>query len=474
MNQPLQTKHSLTPLERQWLCEAVRLREEQAGLLEDSEAVRRARQAGGTLAQRIETRALWLAERDGLLQALRHWQQGAALALALLLLMAVMTGAGLAFAALGDGRVPVNVFWALGSLMGLNLLALLIWLLGLLFMRDSGGALGRLWLWLSDKLARDARAAQLAPALLLLLQRQRLSQWGLGILAHSFWLLALLCALGLLLLLLATRRYDFVWETTLLSASAFVALTKALGALPAALGFPLPTVEIIRASGHVAVDAEAARQAWSGWLLGVLVAYGILPRLLLAGLCWWRWRQGRARLALDLSLPGYSLLRERLLPSSERLGAEQEQPERTRAPTQAAAAAAGGGAVLVGIELDDRYPWPPPVPEPVVDAGVVDSREQRQQLLEALSLQPPARLLIACDPRRSPDRGTLALIGELARTAAATHVWLLPAPEAEGLDPVRLETWQDALRHLQLPQSQELPRAWLATGQDGEAEEGQP
>jgi hypothetical protein len=89
-------------------------------------------------------------------------------------------------------------------------------------------------------------------------------------------------------------------------------------------------------------------------------------------------------------------------------------------------------------------------------------------------LQPPARLLIACDPRRSPDRGTLALIGELARTAAATHVWLLPAPEAEGLDPVRLETWQDALRHLQLSQSQELPRAWLATGQDGEAEEGQP
>lgn len=467
MNQALQTNHSLTQLERQWLCEAVRLREEQAGLLEDSEAVRRARQAGGSLEQRIEARALWLAERDGLLQALHHWRQGAALALALLLILAVLTGAGLAFAALGDGRVPVNVFWALGSLLGLNLLMLLVWLLGLVFMRGSGGALGRLWLWLSEKLARDARAAQLAPALLLLLQRQRLSQWGIGMLAHSFWLLALLCALGMLLLLLATRRYDFVWETTLLSSNAFVALTHGLGALPAALGFPLPAVEVIRASGHSAVDAEAARQAWSGWLLGVLVIYGILPRLLLDGLCWWRWRQGRVKLALDPGLPGYSLVRERLLPSSERLGVEQERPELPVAPAAESILAAADGAVLVGIELDDRYPWPPPIPEAVVDAGVVDSREQRQRLLDALGQQPPARLLIVCDPRRSPDRGTLGLLAELARTAAATRVWLLPI--TENLEPERLEAWQEALRRLQLPQSQVLPRAWLVTGQaDGE------
>src|SRR5690606_18156589 len=105
--------------------------------------------------------------------------------------------------------------WALGSLLGLNLLTLLGWLLGLALAGDSGGALGRLWLWLSEKLARDARAAQLAPALPVLLRRQRLGRWLLGLGVHGMWLLAMACALLMLLALLATRRYGFVWETTI-------------------------------------------------------------------------------------------------------------------------------------------------------------------------------------------------------------------------------------------------------------------
>ncbi|NWE50554.1 DUF2868 domain-containing protein, partial [Pseudomonas gingeri] len=43
-----------TPLQRLWLTETVRLREEQAGPLEDLEANRRARAAGGDLATRIQ------------------------------------------------------------------------------------------------------------------------------------------------------------------------------------------------------------------------------------------------------------------------------------------------------------------------------------------------------------------------------------------------------------------------------------
>src|SRR5690606_24237977 len=92
----------LSRLDRLWLCEAIRLREEQAGPLEDGEANRRARLAGPALEQRIEQRALLLAERDGQLSALRHWNQGARLALLVLALFALLSGAGLAFAALGD------------------------------------------------------------------------------------------------------------------------------------------------------------------------------------------------------------------------------------------------------------------------------------------------------------------------------------------------------------------------------------
>lgn len=454
----------LTPLQTLWLTETIRLREEHAGPLEDLEANRLARAAGGDLPGRIQRRAVWLAERDGLSAALRHWLQGARLALVLLVIFALLSGAGLAFAALS--QTPVNVFWALGSLLGLNLILLLSWALGLIFAGEHGATLGRLWLWLSEKLARDAKAAQLAPALLLMLQRKKLNRWALGTLVNGLWLLAMLSALLLLLTLMATRRYGFVWETTILGADTFINLTQALGALPALLGFNVPTVEMIRASGGAALDIESARQAWATWLVGVLVVYGVLPRLLLALLCFWRWSRGKAALTLDLNLPGYAELRERLMPTSERLGVNDPEPAQLHRVESSFSEQASEGALLVAIELDDQRPWPPALPKTVSNAGILDSRESRHKLLEQLSRFPPARLLIACDPRRSPDRGSLALIAELARNASATRVWLLQAPPGEALDSARLGDWHVALQQLELPFADCAPMNWLENGHD--------
>jgi hypothetical protein len=454
----------LTPLQNLWLTETIRLREEHAGPLEDLEANRLARAAGGDLPGRIQRRAVWLAERDGLSAALRHWLQGARLALVLLVIFALLSGAGLAFAALSQS--PVNVFWALGSLLGLNLILLLSWALGLIFAGEHGATLGRLWLWLSEKFARDAKAAQLAPALLLMLQRKKLNRWALGTLVNGLWLLAMLSALLLLLTLMATRRYGFVWETTILGADTFINLTQALGALPALLGFNVPTVEMIRASGGAALDIESARQAWATWLVGVLVVYGVLPRLLLALLCFWRWSRGKAALTLDLNLPGYAQLRERLMPTSERLGINDAAPAQLHRVESSVSEHASDGALLVAIELDDQRPWPPALPKTVSNAGILDSRESRHKLLEQLSRFPPARLLIACDPRRSPDRGSLALIAELARNANATRVWLLQAPPGEALDSARLGDWHVALQQLELPFADCAPMNWLESGHD--------
>ncbi|WLH23933.1 DUF2868 domain-containing protein [Pseudomonas sp. FP215] len=457
---------ALNPLHRLWLTETVRLREEHAGPLEDLEANRLARTAGGDLPSRIQQRALHLAERDGLTAALSRWLQGARLALVLLAVVAVISGAGLAFAALGNGLAPVNVFWALGSLLGLNLILLVSWALGLLFAGEHSASLGRLWLWLSEKLARDAKAAQLAPALLLLLQRQKLNRWAVGVLVNSLWLLALLSALVILLTLLATRRYGFVWETTILGADTFVAVTQALGTLPALLGFNVPTVEMIRASGDSALNIESARQAWAAWLVGVLLVYGLLPRLILALLCLWRWKRGRAALRLDLNLPGYAQLRERLMPSSERLGVNDVAPEHLHQVSGGVSELESDGALLVAIELDDQHPWPPKLPAHVKSAGILDSRESRHKLLEQLSRFPPARLAIACDPRRSPDRGSLALIAELARSASDTRVWLLQAPPGQALDAERLGDWHAALQQLEVSFADCAPLSWLETGHD--------
>jgi hypothetical protein len=452
--------------DRLWLTEAVRLREEHAGPLDDDEANRQARAQGGELSELIEYRALWLGRRDGLIEALRHWRQGSKLAGIALVLLALFTGAGLALAALGDGVRPVNVFWALGSLLGLNLLTLLGWLLGFFLAGDSGGALGRLWLWLSEKLARDARAVQLAPALMTVLEQRRLGRWLLGLGVHGLWLVVMLSALLSLLALLATRRYGFVWETTILGEGAFISLTQALGALPSLLGFSVPDIDQIRSSGALGNVAESARQSWAGWLVGVVLVYGLLTRLLLALLCLWRWRRGLAQLRLDLQLPAYRLLRERLQPPSERLGITDAAPAELHAPNAGTQLDGSEGAVLVGIELDQSQRWPPKLPKSVADAGVLDDREQRRRLLEQLTRFPPQRLAIACDPRRSPDRGTLTLIGELSRCAAQSRVWLLQPPAGEGLDSNRLQDWHQALDSLGLPHSGSAPMTWLETGHD--------
>jgi len=457
----------LSPLHRLWLTETVRLREAHAGPLDDLAANRRARTTGGDLPARIENRALWLAERDGLLSAMLHWLQGARLALLVLAVMAVVSGAGLAFAALGNGQTPVNVFWALGSLLGLNLILLLSWVVGLVCAGEHGAGLGRLWLWLSEKLARDAKAAQLGPALVLLLQRRKLNRWAVGALVNGLWLLAMLSALVMMLLLMATRRYGFIWETTILGADVFVAATRALGALPNWLGFSVPTVEMILVSTDSSLyNNELVRQSWAIWLVGVVLIYGVIPRLLLYVFCRWRWKTGRDTLQLDLTLPGYSQLREPLMPSSERLGVNDSAPEQLHHVQAGQSALQTNGALIVGLELDDQQPWPPALPASVKDAGILDSRESRQTLLEQMTRFPPARLAIACDPRRSPDRGSLALIGELARSAAATRVWLLQAPPGQALDADRLSDWHAALEQLGLPFAASAPLNWLETGHD--------
>lgn len=452
---------SLSPLQTLWLCETVRLREEQTGLLEDSEANRLARSQHGSLAERLQVRNLFLAQRDGLITALQHWLQGAKLTLWLLILSAIICGSLLAKTALSGTPMAINIFWALAGLIGLNSLSLLAWGVSLMLSKQSQSPLSQVGLWLSAKLARDAQAVQLAPALLVLLQRNHLLRWGVGRLLHGWWLLTLSTALVTLIALLATRRYGFVWESTLVASDSFIVLVTQLGSPAAWLGFAVPDSDLIQRSGVYALEDESARHIWASWLLGILLIYGIVPRLICSLLCEWRWRQGLKRLHFDAHEPIWHIFHERVQPSSERLGVVDAAP--THLPNSTAGVAqAGQTAVLVAIELDDSIAWPPELPPHIIDAGVLDTHQQRQQGLEQLSSNPPARLLIACNPQRSADRGTLHLIAELSRTAVQTQVWLLPTDTTEE----RLQHWQEQLDALQLVHHSAAPWAWLEHGDE--------
>lgn len=439
-----------------WLAESIRLTEQQSGPLADADANRKARAASTDISQRIIERARLLAQRDGLQEAQHQWLQGAKLAGLLLILFALASGAGLAFAALGDGSQPVNIFWALGSLLGLNLLMLLLWLLGTLFTPNSiGSALGRVWLWLTGKFSRNARSIQLVPALMILLNRQRAARWGIGLLVHGFWTLVGLSSLIVLLALLTTRHYDFIWQTTLLSGDSFISITHLLGAIPAWFGFPIPNADTILASGNSVLDIETVRSTWASWLVGVLVIFGLLPRAFLTIFCLLRWHFSRAKLALDLTLAENIILAERLQPTSERLGVTDSATEVLHQHQRQPLNLVANGLLLVAIELDNSHHWPPVLPDDVQNAGILNDRYQRHQLLDQLQLAPAARLLIVCDPLRSPDRGTLNLIAELADNAADTRVWLI---NDRPLDESRLQHWRDALKTLGL---QEADLSWL-------------
>lgn len=449
-----------------WVAETVRLREEHWGPLEDQDAVRQARRAEGPVEHRIVLRARLIARRERLDERIGHWRRGAGIAAVLLLVLALLAGAGTAWSALGDGTRVVNIIWAAVALLGLHALTFLFWLSSFAVRAGpAGGGLGGAWLWLTRKLARGPDAALPPQALMALMARAGAARWLFGAISHLLWLMALAAALATALAVLSTARYRFAWATTLLAPDTFVDLTQALGWLPARLGFAMPDADVVRLSDGTHVLAAAAQAQWAWWLVGLLVVYGILPRLIAWLVSVARLRGALRGLRVDMTLPGFAALRARLQPPAETLDQEGAAPP-AQGPRIAHASlpATGGQAVLTGLELADDMDWPPPdLPASIRVAGNLDNREQRHALLDALALAPARRLLVACDARQTPDRGTLALIADLAGKAAETRVWLMTDPDQPG---DRAGTWRSRLLEAGMPagaimRGPDQPLRWL-------------
>ncbi|MCD0506269.1 DUF2868 domain-containing protein, partial [Bordetella petrii] len=269
-------------------------------------------------------------------------------------------------------------------------------------------------------------AALVPQALMNLLGRAGALRWLFGAISHTLWLAGLAAALATLLVMLSTASYRFVWATTLLQPDTFVFLTGALGWLPALLGFATPDEAMVRLSDGSQLLPATAHAEWSVWLIGVVTVYGVLPRLLAWLLCMAQARRARRQLRIDTTLPGYAALRDRLLPPAQSTGIDRPADPLHQPHVNAGRLAnLGDQRVMAGLELPTDLPWPPAsAPEGTVDAGNLDTREQRNRLLDALSQAGARRLLIVCDVRQTPDRGTLGLIAELAGKAGHTRVWL--------------------------------------------------
>ena len=424
-----------------WLAEALRLREQRSGRLDDAALRDELARLPADFETRALARARALAHGLGWDSALSLWHRNARLSLLGLAALASTSGAGLALATLGDAARPVNLVWALGGLLGMHALALILWLFGMASGgAAAGGALGQAWLGLTRRFTPTAAGAELAAALPRLLARNRLVRWLLGMVSHGLWAVLLLSALLTLLALLSVRRYTFVWETTLLDGAALSAVVEGLGALPALLGVATPDFSTLTS----ALQDDPTRRAWAHWLVACVLCYGLAPRLLLWLFCRQRWRAAGQSLHIDLAAAGNLQLRQHLLPDHLALGVADPAPDHlveARAPQVRLDTSAG--SALVGVELGSGLAWPPALVRPLKLLERVETREQRRELLARLAVAPPRRLLVACDARLSPDRGSYALISELAACSGEFALWLmLPAAAAPG---ARLQHWREGL-----------------------------
>lgn len=446
----------LSRFELVWLAEALRVHDGPAGPVTDA-AVIEARSSPGTLAQRL---VLWTRRRT----AQPDWQGRHALirsrfkwVFLILAVFALVTGFTGAVAVLGDGARPVNVVWALGGLLGIHCVALLLWLLGFMFRPSNrlwdATLLGRVWQFIARRLARNAPSnhaaepdAALTRVLAQLLAREGGVRWWMGVVTHALWSCALMGALLGLLAAMAVRRYDFVWETTVLSSDFFQGLVAVLGEWPAMLGWRVPDSELVRASGNAAVLTEVARTSWASWLLACVLLYGVVPRLMLLGGCVWRLNVWRQHMHVDLQQPYFVALASLLEPPSTRVGVTDAAPlhwppaGRGQLPRHDTRPVQAGTVMVVGIELRAELWSQLAVPAQVWKWGNVDDRVQRQAVRAALAEHGPQGVLLCCDARQSPDRGNLALISELAAMGGRAAVCLLGTNEIGSRTAVWLET----------------------------------
>ena len=481
-----------SPLALAVVADAVQ-RIEADGPLDDAAALRHAFAAQSTRAGQVQQRAWLLGERLGLPAELERWRHlGWGVVLALALLMA-FTGLGLARAVLGEGR-SINAVAAFVSLLGLHLVMLLVWLGGILLAgrRWAGPLLGRAALALTARLPleRGPHALTLLQSFTAVLRRQGLLGWLTGAVSHGIWTLAFVITLAVLAFGFAFHAYTLTWETTILSAGFFQRFVQFTGALPALLGFAVPDAAAVQGVGNAAAGAAqplASQREWAWWLMGCVLAYGLLPRALLLLLSLWRWHGGRRRLAgqVDMADPYVRRIVARLdalEPPPQVIDPERRPAVAPAVPRRASQAAPGapGSLAVVGFELPPEQPWPVPGLPPGDEAPerIAGSAREREAVLARLAQTRPESLLLVVSAPASPDRGTARFLREAAPLAARCALLLLGADDAAAAAPgaavARWRQWLDsegfeAVAGLQTAQE---AMNWIANRTPAEAEQG--
>ncbi|MBK8176539.1 MAG: DUF2868 domain-containing protein [Rhodospirillales bacterium] len=427
------------------LAEGVRHYEEARGApLDEPAAEAAARAAGGDLEERIIVRARHLTIAAPLLAAFARLRETTVIATAIAAIIAASAGAASVRVVLGShGDGPVNVFWAIASLLGLHTLTLLIWLALIVF--GPGGAaasiLGRgvaaMGGWLSRRFGHGHVELAAVRAASSVHAEGKSACWSLSAMAHTLWIAFLTGCILSALIMLGTRQYDFAWETTILSEPAYITATRTLATPLDALGFAVPDAEQVAASRWRA-EGKAfgeSRIAWGGLLIGCLLLYGLAPRSVALLVSLIALSCARRRFRLDLTHAGFARLSRRLMPIARPTGVRDSddamrrdiQDDKTIAPDVLPIAGQGPAGIL-GFEIEPPSSgWPPDLRGlRWQDFGFIDDRQDRQRVIADLSEASGLRaLVVVCSLAATPDRGTGVVLDALRRSSPCPLVVVL-------------------------------------------------
>ncbi len=451
---PAPTQVKRKRLFRYLQAEALRLHENTNGGLDDTDANKIAINKADTLESRILCRADILACKTQLDKHLINWINASKFSVFLLWFFALISGIGVVVTALAHEQI--NLATALIAILGLHFVTFIIWLASYLPIVQPVTALSKLWLWLSKHISNNPNNSIAGQAFISLFTRTKSWKSLIGIISHSTWIAALSGAIVTLIILLSTRQYTFHWETTLLSPESFVALTKFIGFIPDLLGFTAPDQAAVTASLLGEQNSRQIQSTWSVWLIGSILIWGLLPRVLALLFCAYVFKKSTIRLSIDTNLKGWLELRDLLIPRHQIIGIDKPatkeniQKHKSILPTSI-----NKNVAIIGHELDPEIVWPPiSLPKGVIDLGTGSSRYDHKEVRKQISQHTDLYILLICNPNLTPDRGTIAWFDELRENAVDIKI-LCP----EG---TRKNIWDRVLDEHDFSQTTSL-EDWLTT-----------